>query len=136
MMNMGHSFLTSLTTAIGFLSFVFGHFQPLVRFGIVTTLSIFISLFIIITLFSFIIDLRLIKKNVPTLLLIRIRASLSLIFPYRKIILFLFVVLSVIGVSKIQIDNFLTDELNNKSVLLKEINFLEKKFWRDKTSFI
>ena len=129
MMNIGQPvFLTSLTTAIGFLSFVFGAFQPLVRFGIVTTLSIFISLFIIITLFSFIIDLRLIKKNVPTLLLIRIRASLSLIFPYRKIILFLFVVLSVIGVSKIQIDNFLTDELNNKSVLLKEINFLEKNF--------
>ncbi len=129
MMNIGQPvFLTSLTTAIGFLSFVFGAFQPLVRFGIVTTLSIFISLFIIITLFSFIIDLRLIKKNVPTLLLTRIRASLSLIFPYRKIILFLFVVLSVIGVSKIQIDNFLTDELNNKSVLLKEINFLEKNF--------
>ena len=129
MMNIGQPvFLTSLTTAIGFLSFVFGAFQPLVRFGIVTTLSIFISLFIIITLFSFIIDLRLIKKNVPTLLLIRIRASLSLIFPYRKIILFLFVVLSVIGVSNIQIDNFLTDELNNKSVLLKEINFLEKNF--------
>ena len=129
MMNIGQPvFLTSLTTAIGFLSFVFGAFQPLVRFGIVTTLSIFISLFIIITLFSFIIDLRLIKKNVPTLLLIRIRASLSLIFPYRKIILFLFVVLSVIGISKIQIDNFLTDELNNKSVLLKEINFLEKNF--------
>ena len=129
MMNIGQPvFLTSLTTAIGFLSFVFGAFQPLVRFGIVTTLSIFISLFIIITLFSFIIDLRLIKKNVLTLLLIRIRASLSLIFPYRKIILFLFVVLSVIGISKIQIDNFLTDELNNKSVLLKEINFLEKNF--------
>ena len=129
MKNIGQPvFLTSLTTAIGFLSFVFGAFQPLVRFGIVTTLSIFISLFIIITLFSFIIDLRLIKKNVPTLLLTRIRASLSLIFPYRKIILFLFVVLSVIGVSKIQIDNFLTDELNNKSVLLKEINFLEKNF--------
>ena len=129
MKNIGQPvFLTSLTTAIGFLSFVFGAFQPLVRFGIVTTLSIFISLFIIITFFSFIIDLRLIKKNVPTLLLIRIRASLSLIFPYRKIILFLFVVLSVIGVSKIQIDNFLTDELNNKSVLLKEINFLEKNF--------
>ena len=129
MMNIGQPvFLTSLTTAIGFLSFVFGAFQPLVRFGIVTTLSIFISLFIIITFFSFIIDLRLIKKNVPTLLLIRIRASLSLIFQYRKIILFLFVVLSVIGVSKIQIDNFLTDELNNKSVLLKEINFLEKNF--------
>ena len=129
MKNIGQPvFLTSLTTAIGFLSFVFGAFQPLVRFGIVTTLSIFISLFIIITFFSFIIDLRLIKKNVPTLLLLRVRASLSLIFPYRKIILFLFVVLSVIGISKIQIDNFLTDELNNKSVLLKEINFLEKNF--------
>ena len=121
-------FLTSLTTAIGFLSFVFGAFQPLVRFGIVTTLSIFISLFIIITLFSLIIDLRLIKKNAQTILLLRIRSFLSLLFPYRKTILFLFVTLSVIGISKIQIDNFLTDELNNKSVLLKEINFLEKNF--------
>ena len=35
-------FLTSLTTAIGFLSFTFGSFEPLMRFGVVTTLSIFI----------------------------------------------------------------------------------------------
>ncbi len=129
MKNIGQPvFLTSLTTAIGFLSFAFGAFEPLVRFGIVTTLSIFISLFIIITLFSLIIDLRLIKKNVQTTLLLMMRSFLSLLFPYRKIILFLFVVLSVVGISKIQIDNFLTDELNNKSVLLKEINFLEKNF--------
>ena len=49
-------FLTSVTTAIGFLSFTFGSFEPLMRFGVVTTLSIFISLFVIVTFFSFVID--------------------------------------------------------------------------------
>ena len=45
-------FLTSVTTAIGFLSFAFGSFEPLTRFGVVTTFSIFICLFVIITLYA------------------------------------------------------------------------------------
>ena len=45
-------FLTSLTTAISFLSFTFGSFEPLMRFGVVTTISIFVCLFIIVTFFA------------------------------------------------------------------------------------
>ena len=55
-------FLTSATTAIGFLSFTFVGFDPLMRFGLITTVSIFISLFIIVTLYSLCIDLNYIKR--------------------------------------------------------------------------
>ena len=45
-------FITSLTTAIGFLSFMFSSLIPLFRFGFITTITIFISLFVIVILYS------------------------------------------------------------------------------------
>ena len=56
-------FLTSATTAVGFLSFSFTDFEPIKRFGIITTLSIFISLFIIVTLYSIFIDFKWQRKK-------------------------------------------------------------------------
>jgi len=55
-------FITSLTTAIGFLSFTFSSVLPLFRFGIITTITIFISLFIIVILYSLIVDLKIISN--------------------------------------------------------------------------
>ena len=49
-------FITSITTAIGFLSFMFSSLIPLFRFGVITTITIFISLFVIVILYSLIID--------------------------------------------------------------------------------
>ena len=56
-------FLTSATTAIGFLSFTFVGFDPLMRFGLITTVSIFISLFIIVTLYSLCVNLNYIERK-------------------------------------------------------------------------
>ena len=56
-------FITSLTTAIGFLSFMFSSLIPLFRFGVITTITIFISLFVIVILYSLIIDFN-INKNI------------------------------------------------------------------------
>ena len=56
-------FITSLTTAIGFLSFMFSSLIPLFRFGFITTITIFISLFVIVILYSLIIDFN-IHKNI------------------------------------------------------------------------
>ena len=56
-------FITSLTTAIGFLSFMFSSLVPLFRFGVITTITIFISLIVIVVLYSFIIEFN-INKNI------------------------------------------------------------------------
>ncbi len=120
-------FLTSLTTAVGFLSFTFGSFEPLMRFGIVTTLSIFICLFIIVTFFALVIDYN-IKAKDNILKKDFVDFILSSLAPFKRWILALFLFLSCIGLSKLEINNFLTDELNESSVLYKEINFIEDRF--------
>ena len=129
MVNIGQPvFLTSLTTAIGFLSFTFGSFEPLMRFGIVTTLSIFISLFIIVTLFAFIIDFNLMRGSIKTILTSKISVALSNLVPYKLSILIIFLALSFLGLLTIKIDNYLTDEVNQNSELYQEINHFEKYF--------
>lgn len=129
LLNIGRPvFLTSLTTAIGFLSFTFGSFEPLMRFGIVTTLSIFICLFIIVTSYALVIDLNLISR-VKEKLTIKTLEFIFKVFDHnKKIVISFFLFLSVIGIVSINIDNFLTDEINPKSELYKEINYFEKNF--------
>ena len=121
-------FLTSLTTAIGFLSFTFGSFEPLMRFGVVTTLSIFICLFIIVTSYALVIDLNLISRVKEKLTIKTLEFIFKAFDHNKKIVFSFFLFLSVIGILSINIDNFLTDEINPKSELYKEINYFEKNF--------
>lgn len=121
-------FLTSLTTAIGFLSFTFGSFEPLMRFGVVTTLSIFICLFIIVTFFALVIEFKLLSVNTNAFNRASIYYFVDLLRPYKKWFLVLFIVFSCIGFWRFEVDNYLTDELNASSVLYQEISFIEKNF--------
>ena len=56
-------FLTSITTAIGFLSFIFSDVMPLTRFGIITCIGIFISLFSILIFYSVVVDKKIYGIN-------------------------------------------------------------------------
>ena len=121
-------FLTSLTTAIGFLSFTFGSFEPLMRFGVITTLSIFICLFVIVTFFALVIDFNMFSMTANVINKINIHKFIQLLSPYKRYFLGFFLVLSFIGITNFKVDNYLTEELNNTSKLLQEINFIEEKF--------
>tara|TARA_E500000331_G_C17269923_1_gene718819 strand:- start:1744 stop:3744 length:2001 start_codon:yes stop_codon:yes gene_type:complete len=121
-------FLTSLTTAIGFLSFTFGSFEPLMRFGVVTTLSIFICLFVIVTFFALVVEFNILSKNTNVLKRNSIYYIISLFTPYKKWFLGFFLIFSCVGILKFEVDNYLTDELNHSSVLYQEINFIEQNF--------
>ena len=122
-------FLTSLTTAMGFLSFTFGSFTPLMRFGVITTFSIFVSLFVITTLYALTVDYSILRKtNKDMSLLVKTNALLTSLQPYRKFLLVFFVVFFCFGVVNFRVDNFLTDELNNRSKLYNEIQHFEQNF--------
>ena len=122
-------FLTSFTTAIGFLSFTFGSFTPLMRFGIITTFSIFVSLFVITTLFALTVDSSILQKtNNDISLLSKTKEILSLLKPYRKLLLAFFVFFFCLGSINFKIDNYLTDEINKHSNLYKEIQHFEQNF--------
>jgi len=125
--------LTSLTTAIGFLSFCFSDVLPITRFGFITTLGIIVSLFIILVSYSICVDLNfhLIKGNHFINKLINNFIS-SIVnyknkFSYYMLLLVLFV-LSIYGVSSFRIDNYLTDEVNTNSKLYKEMSFFNDNF--------
>ena len=121
-------FLTSATTAIGFLSFTFVGFDPLMRFGLITTVSIFISLFIIVTLYSLCVDLNYINRKHEVNSVNKIIIFFSSMKKYQFPILLVFILLSFLGLFNISINNFLTDEINKKSPLYKEISYFDNVF--------
>ena len=125
--------LTSLTTAIGFLSFCFSDVLPITRFGFITTLGIIVSLFIILVSYSICVDLNfhLIKGN--QFFNKMINNFISFIVNYKNkfsfyILLISLFTLSTYGVSNFRIDNYLTDEVNTNSRLYKEISFFNDNF--------
>ncbi|MEZ7929042.1 MAG: MMPL family transporter, partial [Flavobacteriales bacterium] len=116
-------FITSLTTAIGFLSFMFSSLIPLFRFGVITTITIFISLFVIVILYSLIIDFN-INKNIKNnhFLDDLIVSIVHLKKSYSYVLLASFLVLSFLAFNNFKVDNFITDEINKNSDLYTDIN--------------
>ena len=121
-------FLTSITTAIGFLSFTFTDFEPLYRFGIITTLSIFISLYIIVTMYSLCIDMGWLKYNEKKKSFDKTIKYILNLNQHKIKILSLFLILSALSIFTFKIDNYLTDEINKKSELYEEINYFDNTF--------
>ena len=125
--------LTSLTTAIGFLSFCFSDVLPITRFGLITTIGIIISLFIILVSYSICVDLNFhklkgnlkINKLIDTFIynITHIQSKLK----YYSII-FIMILIAVYGIQKVEVDNYLTDEVNKKSSLYKEMSFFNDNF--------
>ena len=122
-------FITSLTTAIGFLSFMFSSLIPLFRFGVITTITIFISLFVIVILYSLIIDFN-INKNIKHhhFLDDLIVSIVHLKKFYSYVLLASFLVLSFLAFNNFKVDNFITDEINKNSDLYTDINFFDREF--------
>lgn len=125
--------LTSLTTAIGFLSFCFSEVLPITRFGIITTIGILISLSIILVSYAICVDLNLhlFKGNKKLNILINDFISSIIRFNnklYLRIIIISMILFSFYGIAKISVDNYLTDEVNKKSKLFKEMSFFNENF--------
>ena len=125
--------LTSLTTAIGFLSFCFSEVLPITRFGLITTLGILISLFIIIISYSICVDLNFHlfrgNKKINKLINRFIRSIINFTNKfYLNIIIVTMVVFAFYGMTKVSVDNYLTDEVNTKSQLFKEVDFFNQNF--------
>ena len=125
--------LTSLTTAIGFLSFCFSDVLPITRFGIITTVGIIISLFVILISYAICVDLNFhnlkgnkwLNDNINYL--IKFITTKSSKFSYYSILIVMFL-LMIFGVKSLKVDNYLTDEVNKNSSLFKEMSFFNENF--------
>ena len=125
--------LTSITTAIGFLSFCFSNVLPISRLGMITTIGISISLFVILVTYSICIDLNLhvIKgKNLQTNKIDNLISKFIKFQNSKKSIPLIFIMsfLCLLGINYFEINNHIYDEFNKSSDLYKEMQFFDKNF--------
>ena len=125
--------LTSVTTAIGFLSFCFSNVLPITRLGIITTIGIVISLFVILISYAVCVDLNLHKIKRGKLINMKIdnliKRIINFQYNFKSFYLILFMLsLCFFGVYKFEINNHIYDEFNKSSSLFKEMKFFDQNF--------
>lgn len=125
--------LTSLTTAMSFLTFLVNDILPIVRFGIITSIGVAFTLFLALLVYSISIDLNFYHTK-PIAFLEKLTDSiLSWLKDLRKSRIFhfitaIFILSGIYSVFNVKIDNYLTDEINKKSELYKQTSYFDKYF--------
>lgn len=131
------TFLTNLTTAAGFATFIITKSEILVQFGIVASLSIMslflLSLILIPIIFSFVqppsprhvrhLEYRSVIRIIDYLIIITRR--------YRKkvyITAILVVVIGVFGITLIKSSGYMVDDIPESSPIYKDLKFFEENF--------
>ncbi len=129
--------MTNMTTAVGFLAFVFTHSAILVEFGIVASINIFVlfilSIFLVPSIFSFLpppkaahmkhLEFRWVRKAVNVLV--------DLVSGHRSKIYFttvLIIIVGFVGVSLIETSGNLVDDLPNDHQVVQDLHFFEDEF--------
>lgn len=130
------TFLTLLTTVVGFLSLLFSDIRPIRDFGIYTSVGVTIAFILTYTLLPallyFFTPRRLIQvhrhdnRTYTTM-----RRGLFWIFRHQRTILVitgLAIVLSVIGIFKIRVNNLLLEDLSEKVKIKQDFNFFDNNY--------
>lgn len=130
------TFLTLITTVVGFLSLLFSSIKPIKDFGIYTSVGIVIAFILSYTLLPallyFFTPKRLVAvhhhdNNTYNIM----RRTLFWIFRNQKTIVAitsLLIVLSVIGVYKIKVNNLLLEDLSDNVRIKQDFNFFDKHY--------
>nr|WP_321407173.1 MMPL family transporter [uncultured Carboxylicivirga sp.] len=131
------TFLTNLTTASGFATFIFTSSKILVEFGVIAAINIivvfFLSILLIPIIFSFLdgpkerhikhLDNQIMGKAVNTL----VKLSLN----HRKIIYWsaiIMLVLGAFGISRIKTTGYMLDDIPHDDPLYVDLEFFEDNF--------
>lgn len=130
------TFLTSVTTAIGFLSLLTASVQPIREFGIYTAAGVFVAFILAFTLLPSI--LLLLKKpkvaamqRNKLLWLGTLRRVFIWVLRNRKLVLVsagLVIAVSLYGISKLQINTFLLEDIREGDPLKEDFDFFDQHF--------
>ncbi|ARS34931.1 efflux RND transporter permease subunit [Pontibacter actiniarum] len=128
--------LTSLTTAIGFLTLLTTAIVPIRNFGLYTAISIGLAFILAFTVLPAI--LLLIKKPNPVRAKrvslswpVLLRSLLRYVLVHPKAILLCsaaVVAISLAGISQIKVDTTLLEDLGDKDPIVKDFQYFEQKF--------
>ena len=130
------TFLTLITTVVGFLSLLFSSIKPIREFGMYTSVGVTIAFVLTYTLLP-----ALLYFFIPGKLVTvhghdnrsygRMRRSLFWIFRHQKSIVLItctITLLSIIGISKIRVNNILLEDLNEKIRIKQDFNFFDRNY--------
>jgi len=130
------TFLTLLTTVVGFLSLLFSSIKPIKEFGIYTSVGVTIAFILTYTLLPALLYFFTPKKlvsvhgnNNRTYNLMR--AGLFWIFRHQRTILVttgIILVLSVVGIFKVKVNNILLEDLSEKVKIKQDFNFFDENY--------
>lgn len=130
------TFLTLLTTVVGFLSLLFSSIQPIKDFGIYTSVGVTIAFVLTYTLLPamlyFFTPPRLIhlhqhnNRTSSTM-----RQGLFWIFRHQRSILLItatLILLSVIGITRIRVNNVLLEDLSDRVKIKRDFQFFDSNY--------
>ena len=121
--------LTSITTAMSFLTFLVNDIVPILRFGLITSVGVVFTLFIAILVYAISVDknfnesspVKVIQQFTDAVISFLKNGQRSKSFHFFMAIL---IAVGLYGVANVQIDNYLTDEINKKSKIYQQTAFL------------
>ncbi len=127
------TFLTLLTTVVGFLSLLFSSIQPIREFGIYTSVGVTIAFLLTYTLLPALLFFFTPKKLVAVhgaenRTYTTMRSGLFWIFRHQKTILVItgvMLLFSIIGIFKIRVNNILLEDLSAKVKIKQDFNFFD-----------
>lgn len=130
------TFLTFITTSIGFLTLLFTNIQPLRDFGVYTAIGVFIAFILSFTILPSVMlfmrkPIKFDKENNKLFWNRNLHKLLLWVLRKRKIISIAAIVLisiSLIGISKIKLNNRLLEDLADNDNLKEDFTFFEKNY--------
>ncbi len=123
---------TALTTIIAFLSLIFSEIKPVIDFGLMMTFGLVTSFIITFTLLpsllSFLKDNKtLIKENVDSKMTSSL-AKISINFKNQVFIITgIVIILSMIGISKLEVENSFINYFSKKTEIYKGMKLIDEK---------
>ncbi len=130
------TFLTSLTTAIGFLTLLTSSIQPISDFGVYTAIGVFVAYTLAYSLLPAVLILSKVPKfdakssiqhfwnrNLRQLFLWVIHNRMGILVGSVLVLVF-----SVVGISRVEVNNYLLEDLKDSDELKQEFLFFENEF--------
>lgn len=130
------TFLTALTTSIGFLSLVFSNIEPISNFGLYTSVGVLLAYGLTFTILPAILLLAQ-PKRLHTFAMsedfwtsklqkayIRLLRNRKWVLPSCALLL----LISAWGISRIKVDNLMLEDLRDTHLLKREFNYMETHF--------
>jgi predicted RND superfamily exporter protein len=130
------TFLTLLTTVVGFLSLLFSSIKPIREFGIYTSVGVIIAFVLTYTLLPAMLFLFTPRKLISVhghgnKTNLAMQRGLSWIFRHQKTILLvttLVTVISVIGIARVRVNNILLEDLNEKVKIKQDFVLFDENY--------